>query len=200
MNFLAHIHLARYSDDAMLGALLGDFVGTAELDRYNAVMQREIMMHRKVDSYTDRHAAVVAARSLFPEGRRRFAGILLDVYFDHLLARHWPRHGEIALDQFNQHFYAVLLAHLPHLPERLQQIAPHMAMHDWLGSYRERENVDFAIRRIATRLTRNGDKLVDCLPVLKQHEAQIAQHFEDFFPDLIAYVDQQRAESAVRSQ
>ena len=193
MNYLAHIHLARHSDDAMLGALLGDFVGSADMYRYNAVMQGEIRLHRSIDSFTDRHPAVIAARSLFPEGRRRFAGILLDVHFDHLLARVWPDHNPVDLDQFNRHFYAVLLQHLPHLPERLQQIAPHMAAHDWLGAYRDRDNVDFAVQRIATRLSRNGDKLIACLPILRQHETQVAQHFDDFFPELLAYVAQQRA-------
>lgn len=194
MNFLAHIYLARHSDDAMLGALLGDFVGSADLHRYNAEMQREILLHRRIDSYTDRHPAVIAARSLFPEGRRRFAGILLDVYFDHLLARAWPSYSAIDLDRFNQRFYAVLLAQLPNLPERLKHIAPHMATHDWLGSYRERDSVDRATRRIATRLSRKGERLVECLPLLREHEPAIEHHFEQFFPALIDHVERLRAE------
>lgn len=195
MNFLAHVYLARHSEDAMLGALLGDFVGSAEMQRYNAEMQGEIRLHRLIDSYTDRHAAVVAARSLFPEGRRRFAGIALDVYFDHLLARDWPRFSAIDLDAFNQRFYAVLLAQQPILPERLQRLAPLIAAHDWFGSYRERDNVDFAVQRIATRLTRKGDALIDCLPLLRQHEAAIARQFDAFFPDLVAEVERLRSGS-----
>lgn len=177
----------------MLGALLGDFVGSAELHRYNAEMQREIRLHRLIDSYTDRHAAVVAARGLFPEGRRRFAGIALDVYFDHLLARDWPRFSAIDLDAFNQRFYAVLRAQHPILPERLQRIAPRIVEHDWFGSYRERDNVDFAIQGIASRLSRKGDALVDCLHLLRRHESAIARQFEAFFPDLVAEVERLRA-------
>jgi acyl carrier protein phosphodiesterase len=188
MNFLAHLYLARHSDDAMLGALLGDFVGTAALGRYNAEVQREILLHRKIDSYTDRHPAVLDAKRHFPEGRRRYAGILLDVYFDHLIARDWPRYHGADLDQFNRHFYQVLLAKLPELPDRLKLIAPHMAQGDWLGSYRDRDSVDFAVSRIATRLSRNGDKLVECIPLLRRHEAEVEQRFEDFFPDLVQYV------------
>ena len=193
MNFLAHIYLARYSDDAMLGALLGDFIGTAELDRYNAVMRREILLHWKVDSYTDHHPSVLAARTLFPQGRRRFAGILLDVYFDHLLARDWPRYSDVPLDQFTAHFYRVMLAQLPHLTADLQRVAPRIAAHDWLGSYHLRDNVDLATRRIATRLSRHGDKLVECLPILRANEASVAEHFEVFFPQLIDYVEATRS-------
>ena len=193
MNFLAHLYLARHSDDAMLGALLGDFVGTAGLDRYNAEVQREIRLHRRIDSYTDRHPAVLAARSHFPEGRRRYAGILLDVYFDHLIARDWPRYHPVDLDSFNRHFYGVLMAQ-PELPERLQKILPSFVQHDWLGSYRDRDTIDHAVSRIATRLSRNGDKLVQCLPVLREHEDDVNRRFEDFFPALEDYVGRLRRE------
>ena len=192
MNFLAHLYLARHSDDAMLGALLGDFVGTTGLDRFRPEVQREILLHRKIDSFTDRHPAVLAAKSLFPEGRRRYAGILLDVYFDHLLARDWPRHHDMPLDHFTRHFYAVLQAQ-PDLPESLQRILPSFVRHDWLGSYRDRDQIDHAVRRIATRLSRNGDKLVQCLPILREHEAAVDRRFASFFPDLEAYAESQRA-------
>lgn len=193
MNFLAHLYLARHSDDAMLGAMLGDFVGTTGLERYNAEVRREILLHRKIDSYTDRHPAIIAAKGHFPEGRRRYAGILLDVYFDHLIARDWPRYHDGDLDQFNRHFYDVLLAQ-PELPERLQKIAPSFVRHDWLGSYRDRDMIDHAVGRIATRLSRNGDKLVQCIPILREHEDAVVRRFEEFFPELNHYVERLRAD------
>ncbi|MFY2763156.1 ACP phosphodiesterase [Arenimonas sp. MALMAid1274] len=192
MNFLAHVYLARHSDDAMLGALLGDFVGTAGIDLFKPEVQREILLHRKIDSYTDQHPAVQAMRALFPDGRRRYAGILLDVYFDHLLARDWAQYSDVPLDVFSRHFYDVLMAHLPVLPARLQAIAPRIVEHDWFGMYRRRENVDAAVTRIATRLSRNGDKLVACLPILRAHEAEVASGFQPFFRDLVAYSAQAR--------
>jgi acyl carrier protein phosphodiesterase len=195
VNFLAHIWLARGDDEAMLGALLGDFVGSAGIDRYNPTMQREIRLHWRIDRYTDHHPAVVAARALFPQGRRRFAGILLDVYFDHLLARDWARYGELPLARFTEHFYRVMLAQFAILPPDLQRIAKHMAEHDWLGSYRERDNVDFAVSRIAKRLSRHGDALVECLPILRAHEREVEQCFAVFLPELITHVDRLRAES-----
>jgi acyl carrier protein phosphodiesterase len=194
VNFLAHLYLARHSDDAMLGGLLGDFVGTAGLAHYNAQVQREILLHRKIDSFTDGHPEVLQAKRHFPEGRRRYAGILLDAYFDHLLARDWHRHHGGDLDAFTAHFYGVLLAHLPALPPRLQRIAPIMAARDWLGSYRDRDVVDRAVTGIATRLFRNSEKLVECLPILRRHEHDVEQRFEGFFAELQAYVQRIRAE------
>lgn len=194
MNYLAHLHLAAPEPEAMLGALLGDFVfGLVALHDYSAVERREILVHRRVDRYTDEHPLVAQARSLFAPGLRRYAGIALDVYYDHLLARDWPRHADEPLDHFTARFYAHLLAQQPRLPPRLQAIAPRIAAHDWLGSYRRRQSVDLAVTRIATRLSRNGDRLVACLDDLRRHEAEIAAGFESFFPQLLAYAPQARA-------
>lgn len=186
MNYLAHTWLARQSDDAILGALLGDFVhGQSTLRDWPSPVRAEIIRHRHIDRYTDAHPAVTAARSRFGE-LRRYAGIVLDVYFDHCLAREWSRWSDIPLDAFSARVYRILREHRDSLPPRLQAIAPHMAEHDWLGSYRERASVDRAVHGIATRLSRNGDRLVACLSVLRENEAEIDATFETFFPELIA--------------
>ncbi|WP_372016543.1 acyl carrier protein phosphodiesterase [Pseudoxanthomonas sp. 10H] len=189
MNYLAHLYLARPDPEAMLGALLGDFVfGRSALEDYSAVERREILVHRQVDRYTDDHPQVAGARALFAPGLRRYAGIALDVFYDHCLARDWSRHCDTPLDDFTAAFYRHLLSRLDDLPPRLRAIAPRIAAHDWLGSYRDRASVDLAVRRIATRLSRNGDRLVACLDDLRRHEAAITAGFEVFFPQLVAHV------------
>ena len=187
VNYLAHAWLARHSDDAILGAILGDFVfGQSGLQDWPPAVRAEIVRHRRIDLYTDAHPAVVVARGLFDDaGLRRYAGIVLDVYFDHCLARGWVRWNDTPLQDFTTRVYRVLDEHRDELPSRLRAIAPRMAAHDWLGSYVQRGNVDHAVRGIATRLSRNGDKLVACLDVLRVEEARIDAAFEAFFPDLV---------------
>ena len=185
MNYLAHAWLARHSDEAILGGLLGDFVfGRSVLQDWRPSVRIEIVRHRRIDRYTDEHPAVVEARALFG-GLRRYAGIVLDVYFDHRLARDWPRWNDESLHDFTARVYRVLREHRDELPPRLQAIAPRMAAHDWLGSYVQRGNVDHAVRGIATRLSRNGDKLVACLDLLRAHETRVDAAFDAFFPDLV---------------
>ena len=193
MNYLAHLYLAGPEHAARLGALLGDFVfGQAALADWGPLERREIVIHRRVDRYTDQHPQVVAARRLFAPGRQRYAGIALDVYYDHCLARDWARYCDTPLDAFTASFYRYLLSRQDELPERLRRIAPLMASGDWLGSYRQRDSVDLAVTRIATRLSRNGDRLVACLEDLRRHEAEIAAGFELFFPQLAAYASSLR--------
>ena len=194
MNYLAHAWLARHSDEAILGAILGDFVfGQSTLQDWPMSIRSEIVRHRRIDRYTDDHPAVVAARGLFDAaGLRRYAGIVLDVYFDHCLARDWLRWNDVSLTTFTSRVYRVLHDHRGQLPPRLQAIAPRMAAHDWLGSYRQRKNVDAAVRGIATRLSRNGERLIACLDVLRANEARVDAAFEAFFPDLIAAAERLR--------
>lgn len=185
MNYLAHAWLARHSDDAILGALLGDFVfGQSTLPDWPAPVRVEIVRHRRIDRYTDDHPAVTAARAGFGP-LRRYAGIVLDVYFDHCLARDWARWNAAPLGEFTARVYRILDAHRTELPPRLAAIAPRMAAHDWLGAYARRESVDAAVRGISTRLSRNGDRLVACLDVLRANEAQAQATFDVFFPDLL---------------
>ena len=187
MNYLAHAWLARHSDEAILGALLGDFVfGQSTLQEWPPAIREEIVRHRRIDQYTDAHPAVAEARGLFDAaGLRRYAGIVLDVYFDHCLARGWARWNDAPLGDFTARVYRVLHDHRDELPTRLQAIAPRMAAHDWLGSYADRASVDHAVHGIATRLSRNGDKLVACLDVLRVRETDVDIAFEAFFPDLV---------------
>ncbi len=193
MNYLAHCWLARHSDDAILGAMLGDFVlGQAALADWPDPVRREIVRHRRIDRYTDDHPANVATRALFGNGLRRYAGIVLDVYFDHRLARDWAQWDDAPLETFTARVYRVLLANDARLPPALRAIAPRMAAHDWLGSYMQRDRVDAVVGGLATRLSRNGERLTACLPVLRAHETEVDAAFDAFFPDLVVAAEGMR--------
>ena len=192
MNYLAHAWLARHSDDAILGALLGDFVfGQSGLEDWPAPVRSEIVRHRRIDRYTDDHPAVVAMRTRFG-GLRRYAGIVLDVYFDHCLAQGWDRWNAAPLAAFTARIYRILEERRDRLPARLAAIAPRMAAHDWLGSYARRASVDAAVRGISTRLSRNGDRLLACLEILHADEEEARATFETFFPQLMVAAERMR--------
>ncbi|MBV8659366.1 MAG: DUF479 domain-containing protein [Burkholderiales bacterium] len=194
MNYLAHILLARQSDAAMVGALLGDFVKANGGDAYPAEMAFEITLHRQIDRYTDEHPVVRAAWREFDPARRRYAGILLDVLYDHLLTQRWDQYCDTPRDAFIRRFYQALRAHHALLPDTLRQIAPLMIDEDWLGRYHDFAGVEWAIARISRRLSRNGHLLRDGLADLHTHYAAFAEGFDAFFPELIAFVQDRRAQ------
>jgi acyl carrier protein phosphodiesterase len=180
--------LAQQSEDAMVGALLGDFCKPHDAGTYGEEIAREIFIHRKVDAFTDSHNIILQAKSLFRPRTRRYAGISLDVFYDHILARYWETYCEIPLDPFVHRFYRALLARREKLPVSLAGLAGRMASQDWLGSYKDFDSVKTAVRKISGRLSRNGDLLRESVEDLEMNYEELSRGFHDFFPDLVRFV------------
>jgi acyl carrier protein phosphodiesterase len=120
MNYLAHLFLAEENDDAKLGALLGDFVKGTIIDRYSEKTEREIQIHRKIDFYTDNHAIVKDAKKLLSVEKRKYGNILLDVFYDHMLAQKWQDYSKISLENYTKQIYSILLSNMDVLPDKLR--------------------------------------------------------------------------------
>jgi acyl carrier protein phosphodiesterase len=192
MNYLAHAFLSRATPDLLAGGLLGDFVkGRTGLQQYRPTICAGILLHRAIDRYTDAHPSVQASCALISPARRRFAGILVDVFYDHFLARHWQRYSAQPLADFTQQVYATLLPDIASFPQRLQRMLPRMAADDWLASYAEIESVDAALHGITRRFQRfaRAAVLADGVQELLHHYAALEQHFLDFFPELLDFVE-----------
>jgi acyl carrier protein phosphodiesterase len=145
MNYLAHIFLARETSETMVGALLGDFVKGENRERYGATIEREISIHRKIDTFTDTHLVVSLAKREIGERKRRYAGILLDVFYDHVLAKTWSSYSAVPLSCFTQGFYEALAAYEQVIPANLRLIVPTMIQENWLASYEDFSGVEAAI-------------------------------------------------------
>jgi len=192
MNLLAHSLLAGDDDDVRFGSMIGDFVRGAIDPALPDGVRGGIALHRAVDAYTDAHAEVVAARALFEPPFRRYAGILLDVWFDHLLARDWSHHVDGSLDEFSREVRALLQRRAAQLPSRMHGFAAYLHRNDLPEAYRERAMIEDVLRGLSQRLSRNNP-LAHALPVIDAHAAPIRRHFEAFFPDLRAHAQRERA-------
>jgi len=170
MNYLAHLYLSPPDEDAWLGSLLGDFVKGAIGERFAPPVAEAIRLHRALDTFTDAHAAVQRSKSRVSSMRRRYAGIMIDMFYDHFLARSWAEFHDEPLEAFCARVYALLERRHAELPERLQFVAPRMASRDWLGSYASAVNIQRALDGISTRLRRanrlagGGEELLEDYP------------------------------------
>src|SRR5882672_709674 len=156
MNYLAHLYLSEPNEEAWLGSLLGDFVKGPLDGRYSADITRAIALHRKIDSFTDAHPVVLRSKSRISPARRRYAGIMMDMFYDHFLAKYWCEFHDEPLDAFTARIYAILGRRHAMLPERLQRMAPSMAQWNWLGSYADVGSIHTALDRMGRRLTREN--------------------------------------------
>jgi acyl carrier protein phosphodiesterase len=190
MNYLAHVFLSHQTPDAIVGAMLGDFVKGRSVEGWSAEVRAAILLHRAVDRYTDAHAIVRASRALVTPERRRFAGILVDVFYDHFLARHWVRYHDRPLPEFTRSVYTALLARRATFPERLQRILPRMAADDWLAAYAEVASVDLALNGIARRFryAERARVLRTAVTELHDNYGRFEEHFREFLPQAHAFV------------
>ena len=194
MNYLAHILLAPDDSEAQLGALLGDFVKVPSVETYGPTMNREILLHRKIDSFTDSHALVLAQKALFRRETRRFAGILLDVYYDHLLARDWANFCARPLHEFVQRFYAGAANFRAVFPHDFSYAFDRMVADNWLESYREFAGVEQALRRIGKRVPKFAGPLSEGLVDLSTNERDISRTFPEFFASLMRFAGEKRSD------
>ena len=187
MNYLAHLFLAGDNPDYLVGHMLGDFVKPREIAAYRPEIQTGIRMHQRVDAFSDSHTIFAASRRRFQPPYRRYAGILVDLVYDHFLATHWDSYSPgVSLPEFTRRAYAVLEAEQAILPGRLQRMLPHLVEGDWLSSYRDLHNVARALRGISRRLRRENP-LDDALGALQENYAGLQRDFQAFFPELVEF-------------
>lgn len=196
MNFLAHIYLSSRTPESILGAVLGDFVKGRLEGRFTPAVREAIRIHRAIDGYTDAHPLVRASRRLVSGPRRRYAPVLIDLFYDHLLARNWARYSEEPLAEFTRSAYAVLRARAHAFPEPFRRVVPRMAAEDWLGAYRDLAGVERALAGIARR-ARRGETLLGGVEELTRNYAALEDQFRAFFAELRAEVAKWERESNV---
>lgn len=190
MNYLAHLYLADRTGTSFAGSLMGDVVRGPLEGRLPPTIEQGIRLHRRVDSYTDSHPAVRTAKARLKPPYRRYAGILLDVFFDHCLARHWPQFHAEPLERF------VGRAHRTLLREGLELAHPgfvlrlsYMRSRKLLLSYRDLDGVEHALQGLSTRLSRRNP-LATGLDALRPEYAALEDDFQLFFPDLVGYAEE----------
>lgn len=187
MNFLAHAVLAGDADTDRIGGLMGDFVKGLLPAGLPPALASGVALHRAIDSFADRHPAFIASRARISPERRRVGGILVDLFYDHLLARDWNRHGYGSLDDYTARLYASLDTLSSHLSEEAREIAALMARNDWLGSYRNLAAVGRAIDRMAIHRLRRPTSLAGGIEEFNANAEGFATDFQAFLPDAKAF-------------
>lgn len=186
MNFLAHFHLAWPDDGLVAGGLEGDYrKGPLRGDLPHAI-ERGVRLHRAIDAYTDSHPVIAQLRREFPRDLRRYAGILIDLSFDHYLSLHWSDYCDIPLDEFKAIIYRSLRAQEQALSSGSRSMITRLVEHDILGLYLEWDTVPAAAERIGRRFRRHNP-FTEVDRQLAPARDRIQQAFLDFYPELQAF-------------
>lgn len=185
MNFLAHTLFAQGDAERIAGQFCGDFVRGSELSQYPPGIQQGIRRHRRIDAFTDQHAAVKACHSVFKPPVRRFAGIITDVSFDYFLAQDWDKYSEIPLDEHVAEVHTALNEKRDLLPPALQRFSDFLQLENVLISNRSFTSVELTLERLSRRSPKFSP-LLQGAAIVKANEAPISAAFDTFFPELLA--------------
>lgn len=189
MNFLAHLALAAPNDASRIGNLLGDFSkGTESVLRTQLPdpLVDAIMMHRAIDRFTDNHPNFKQARQLLSPEQRRFAGISVDIIYDHFLSRHWNVFYQSSLPLFIEECYQCIERHPSWHAKKFKEVYPVMRREDWLNCYASIEGIDLTFHRVSTRSHRIK-AIAGSTGDLQRHYSEFESLFLKFYPELMDY-------------
>lgn len=191
MNFLAHAHLSGGDPELLVGNLIADAVKGNQISRYPEKVALGILLHRQIDAFTDSHPAIRNSKHTIKAQAGRYAGVVVDIYYDHFLARKWNRFSDIPLEEFTVSVYHVLGDHSSILPARVKRMLPYMVAENWLNSYANL--VD--LRRIfygMDRRTNFRSGMSRAVEILEMHYDSLGKDFEGFYPEMIAFAGKAR--------
>ncbi|PLW68515.1 ACP phosphodiesterase [Pseudohalioglobus lutimaris] len=183
MNFLAHFHLAWPEEGLVVGALEGDFRKGWLRGELPGNIERGVALHRAIDAYTDSHPLMAELRREFPQAMRRYAGILIDLSFDHYLSLHWDKFSDLPLANFIPIVYHQLEQNSHHLSGSAEHMRKRMLQHDILGRYNDWETVPASATRIGERF-RRGNPFEDVRADIDPVRNKLEQAFLEFYPEL----------------
>lgn len=192
MNYLAHAALAEPTDEARLGAILGDFAKGLDEPALPEATRYALLEHRALDRWFDAREDVRATRDWFPPALKRFSGILLDVFVDHVLANEWERLGPGPLEEVSGSLYRSFETYAHLLPPRLAQVGPRMAAQDWLGGYGDRGNIGLALAGIERRMRRDTG-IAAGIAILDSHAEPLRELTLRVVPEAFAWAAERRA-------
>lgn len=189
MNLLAHIYLSGDNDLLKIGNFIADGVRGKNYQHFHDDIQKGIILHREIDSFTDAHP-------IFRQGTKRlhanyghYAGVIIDLYYDHFLAKNWHLYSDVPLDQYAQEFYELLGANLHIVPERTQKSYPSMVRGNWLLSYATFEGISDILYQMDYR-TQFKSKMSHSHHELQEYYESYQEEFTLFFEELQQHINQ----------
>jgi acyl carrier protein phosphodiesterase len=188
MNYLAHIYLADHLDEkVLLGNFLGDFIKKAAEKNYEKAIVEGVHMHRRLDSFTDSHPVFLTSRRRVSSSNRRYAGVLIDMFYDHYLAKNWEDYSPVSLEKYAEHFYDILRRNTAILPDKLQGLIPYLINENWLTGYRKLSGMELAVNNIARRFANSRRPMNKPIDELRNNYGSLEQDFKVFFPQIVNY-------------
>lgn len=189
MNFLAHIYLSGDQDLVKIGNFMADGIRGNSYLKFPKEIQKGILLHREIDTYTDVHPIWRESKHRLHNRYGHYSGVIIDIFYDHFLAKNWSNYSNIPLEDYVSHFYSILESNYEFLSEKTKKIMPAMMQQNWLVSYASIEGISRILYQMDYR-TQFRSKMQYSVEELQEFYLDFDTEFTLFFKDLEKNVQQ----------
>ncbi len=186
MNFLAHIYLSFGDEEITIGNFIADSIRGNKFKHLPDRVQKGIKLHRAIDSFTDAHPTVRKSTKRLHKNYGHYSGIIVDIFYDHYLAKNWKTYSKIPLDKFVDDFYDLLEDNYEILPSGVHRMMPYMISDNWIFNYAKMEGIAKVLKGM-NRRTKNKSKMNFAILDLEEHYDKFEKEFTSFFDELITF-------------
>ncbi len=188
MNFLAHIYLSGNNKKVTIGNFIADGIKGKDYKKYPKEIQIGILLHREIDTFTDAHKTVRKSTKRLHKKYSHYSGVIVDILYDHFLAKNWNSYSNVPLDSYVEEFYDTLKGNFDILPTRIQKIMPYMTVNNWLLSYASIEGIAKVLTGM-NRRTQNRSQMNLAIHELETFYKEFESEFTSFFDELIVFAN-----------
>ena len=181
MNFIAHLYLSGIDEGLIIGNFIADSIKGKNYLEYPAVIQRGILLHRHIDSFTDSHPIVHHSKSLISTKYGHYSGVVIDIFYDHFLTNNWSKYTKESLSDFSTRNIDVLVRNKNHIPDLQLMFLDYIITNDRINTYKEIDVMNKVFRSMAQRTNSN---IHDAIEALILNYAPLGSDFTLFFDDL----------------
>ena len=166
-----------------IGNFIADHIKGSQYKTYPEDIQKGILLHRQIDSFTDAHEIARKSKRRLHEQYGLYKGIIIDIFYDHMLAKNWSQYSKLELSDYTKDFYAQLTDHDAFLPEKIKYMSAYMIPQDWLLSYAEKQGIQKVLEGMDRR-TGGTSKMDLAILDLEENYDEFESDFKVFFEEL----------------
>ncbi|MFO7613661.1 MAG: ACP phosphodiesterase [Bacteroidales bacterium] len=187
MNFLGHLFLSGKNEDIIVGNFIADAVKGNSFNKYPDGIAKGIRLHREIDHFTDHHPVFLSSRSRLYPRYRMYAGVIVDIYYDHYLAKNWQDFSEEKLQYVVSKAYFLLIRRIHLLPPGSKRILPFMITQNWLVNYKDLNSLQRVFNGMDRR-TGHRSGMGGAIEDLLIHYQEYESEFKEFFREIINHI------------
>ncbi|WP_313807738.1 ACP phosphodiesterase [Flavobacterium sp.] len=192
MNFLAHIYLSGENDLIKIGNFMADGIRGHDYEHFPIDVQKGILLHRAIDTFTDAHPVFRQSKHRLHEKYGHYSGVIMDIIYDHFLAKNWKSYSNEKLEDYAARFYKSLQDNYDWLTPKTKGMMPYMIGRNWLVTYATVEGIGTILFQMDHR-TKNRSGMQNAVQELKEFYTEFEEEFTAFFEELRLHAQQKLA-------